>query len=74
MNNNFLSIFKKISINNIIKNTNNTLNVIKKVIPVYKEVRPFFNHEKSIIKKDIKKESLSLDAKPIYNDSLTFFH
>ena len=48
---NITSLLKTINISSIASNTNKTLNIIKKSIPVYKEVRPYFNHEKSIFKK-----------------------
>lgn len=67
-----LEILKKISISSIAKTTNNTLNVIKKAIPVYKELKPYISKEKKLINKEepIKKESKEPDK---YNDSLTFF-
>ena len=78
MNFNILNIIKNINISSIISNTNKTLTIIKKSIPVYKEIRPYMNKEKSIFKKE---ESTQIDEKPIkkereikYNDSLTFFN
>ena len=40
MNMNILSFIKNIKISSIISGTSKTLNVIKKSIPVYKEIRP----------------------------------
>ncbi len=80
MNNNLLGILKGIKISNVISSTNKTLGVVKKVIPLYKEVRPYVNHEKSLFKKDNKvldniKESNEVDVRnDSYNDTLTFFH
>ena len=79
---NITSLLKTIHISSIAYNTNKTLNIIKKSIPVYKEVRPYFNHEKSIFKKpknelidEIKEsKSLKVNKKITYNnDNLTFF-
>lgn len=79
---NITSLLKTINISSIASNTNKTLNIIKKSIPVYKEVRPYFNHEKSIFKKpknelihEIKEsKSLKVNKKITYNnDNLTFF-
>ena len=79
---NITSLLKTINISSIASNTNKTLNIIKKTSPVYKEVRPYFNHEKSIFKKpknelidEIKEsKSLKVNKKITYNnDNLTFF-
>ena len=56
----------------IIKRTNETLNVFKKIIPIYKEVKPFITKEKKIFNTDTKKESDKLDN-PKYNNQITFF-
>lgn len=81
MNSNILNIIKKINLSGIVSNTNKTLGVVKKAIPVYKEIRPYLRKEKKIfnIKKDedkikesrplLKSSSKTLDN----NDSLTFF-
>ena len=65
----FMKFFNISNISNIAKSTSGVLNVLKKTIPVYKEIKPVFS-KKSIIKniEPIKKES-NLE----YNDSLTFF-
>lgn len=74
---NFNSIFKSINISNIAKSVSSTLNVVKKVIPVYKEVKPYISKEKSIFKEVQTKESniepSTLREEEI-NDSLTFFN
>lgn len=80
MNSNLLGILKGIKISSVISGTNKTLGVVKKIIPVYKEIRPYVNHEKSLFKKDDKvldniKESNDVDVRnDSYNDTLTFFH
>ena len=82
MNFNILNLIKNIKISSIISNTNKTLNVLKKSIPVYKEIRPYIRKEKSIFKKpdDINQDEIKM-SKPLksskqttYNDSLTFFN
>ena len=82
MNNSIFSLFKNIKISDVASMTNKTLNVIKKSIPVYKEIRPYMNKEKSLFKnKKIKDIDEIKESKPIksnnkttYNDSLTFFN
>ena len=82
MNNSIFSLFKNIKISDVASMTNKTLNVIKKSIPVYKEIRPYMNKEKSLFKnKNIKDIDEIKESKPIksnnkttYNDSLTFFN
>lgn len=63
-----MNIFKNIDISSIAKNTSSFLNIIKKSIPIYKEIKPFVTKEKRIIEEPQKKES-----NEEYNDSLTFF-
>lgn len=80
---NISNILKTINISSIASNTNKTLNIIKKSIPVYKEVRPYFNHEKSLFKKQNKNINIDeiKESKPLKvnkeitynNDNLTFF-
>lgn len=79
---NISSLLKTINISNVASTTNKTLNIVKKSIPIYKEVRPYFNHEKSLFKKpkniliDEIKESkpLKVNKSITYNnDNLTFF-
>ena len=81
MNTNILSFIKNIKFTDIISNTNKTLNIIKKSIPVYKEIRPYVNKEKSIFKKEDNNIDEIKMSKPLksnknitYNDSLTFFN
>ena len=83
MNQDFLTIFKSINLSSIMSGANKTLGVIKKTIPVYREVKPYLLREKSIFSK--KKTTDVVDeikeSKPIkdenrsvsYNDTLTFF-
>lgn len=74
MNSSLLNLLKNINISNILNNTSKTLNVVKKSIPVYKEIRPYINHEKSIFKNNSNiKESNLESTNKTYNDSLTFF-
>ncbi len=81
MNTNILELIKNIKFTNIISATNKTLNVIKKSIPVYKEIRPYATHEKSLFKKkEVNEIDEIKESKPIksndrttINDSLTFF-
>ena len=51
MNQDFLSIFKNINLSSIMGGANKTLGVIKKTIPVYREVKPYLLKEKSIFSK-----------------------
>ena len=56
-------------ISSFAKSTSSVLNVLKKTIPVYKEIKPIFskkNNQKNI-------ESIKKESNPEYNDSLTFF-
>ncbi|MDD6272158.1 MAG: hypothetical protein PUA90_01385 [bacterium] len=73
---NLSSILKSINISNIAKSTSNTLNVVKKIIPVYKEIKPFITKEKSIFNKDEQKKESNITTSNDneYNDSLTFFN
>ena len=83
MNQNFFSIFKNINLPSIMGGANKTLSVIKKSIPVYREVKPYLLREKSIFSKnkimndvDEIKESKPIkteDRSVSYNDTLTFF-
>ena len=82
MNYNLLSLIKNIKLSNIVSGTNKTLTVIKKSIPIYKEIRPYMNHEKKLFKtNDNKNIDKIKESKPLksnkqntYNDSLTFFN
>ena len=82
MNFNILNLIKNINISNIISTTNKSLNIVKKSIPVYREIRPYIRKEKSVFKlkndeniDEIKmSKPLKVDRKNTYNDSLTFFN
>lgn len=80
MNDNFLNIFKRFKLNDVVSSTNKTLSVIKKAIPVYKELTPYVKKEKTIFKKNnkeniIKESNFSSNIdNDNYNDTLTFFH
>lgn len=65
-----LNILKNLNISTIANTTSKTLNIIRKTIPIYKEIKPFISKEKQIIPQ-IKKESIEEPKE--YNDSLTFF-
>ncbi len=83
MNLNILELFKKINLNNVVSNTNKTLGIIKKSIPIYRQVKPYVTREKIFFKKneineikDIIKESKPLKEikhETNFNDTLTFF-
>ena len=81
MNTNIFNILKNIKFSSIISTTNKTLNVIKKSIPVYREIKPYATREKSLFKKketvatDEIKESMLVESndRTTINDSLTFF-
>lgn len=83
MNQDSLSIFKNINLSSIMGGANKTLGIIKKSIPVYREVKPYLLREKSIFSKnkimndvDEIKESKPIkteDRTVSYNDTLTFF-
>ena len=76
-----LGTFKNLNLSSIVSTTNKTLNVCKKAIPVYKEIRPYIRKEKTLFNKkeetniDEIKESrpLKSNKEPTYNDNLTFF-
>lgn len=70
MNNNILSIFKKINISKVASTTSNTLNVIKKVIPIYREIKPFTTREKKLISSN---NTIEKKEEPSYDNSITFF-
>ncbi len=82
MNIGIIELLKKINLSSIVSNTNKTLGIIKKTIPVYRQVKPYVTHEKTIFKKndtnsikDIIKESKPLkeESSTRFNDTLTFF-
>lgn len=76
-----LGLGKKINISSIVSNTNKTLNICKKAVPVYKEIRPYIRKEKNLFKQkkeplidDIKESRpIKLNNESTYNDNLTFF-
>ncbi len=73
MNLNFLS---NINLSSILGGFNKTLNVVKKSIPVYKEIRPYLNKEKSLFKnneENILNKHINHVESSKYNDNLTFF-
>ena len=65
-----LNLLKSINLSSIANTTSKTLNIIKKTIPIYKELKPYISKEKQVIPQ-IKKESIEEPTE--YNDSLTFF-
>lgn len=65
-----LDLLKNINLSSIANTTSKTLNIIKKTIPIYKELKPYISKEKQVIPQ-IKKESIEEPSE--YNDSLTFF-
>ena len=65
----FMNFFNISNISNIAKSTSGVLNVLKKTIPVYKEIKPVLS--KKSIKKNI--EPIKKESNLEYNDSLTFF-
>ncbi len=76
--NNIINTIKGLNLSSVVSNTNKTLNVIKKSIPVYKEIRPYIRKEKSLFnnKKNIEENIIKepLHNKDNINDSLTFFN
>ena len=46
------SFFKNIKFTSLIGTVNKTLNITKKAIPVYKEIRPLLDGKKTIFKKN----------------------
>lgn len=73
MNYNILNIFKGIKLSSVVSNANTTLNVIKKMIPVYKEIKPFI-YKNNKIKFQEEQIKISEPNNKNYNDSLTFFN
>ena len=72
MNFNFLS---NLNFSNILGSIGKTLNVVKKSIPVYKEIRQYINKEKSLFKTNEKSNILNKQNKENnYNNNLTFFN
>lgn len=82
MNYNVLNILKNINFSNIVSTTNRSLNIVKKSIPVYREIRPYIKKEKTLFKtkenNDIDEikmsKPLKVEKQTTYNNSLTFFN
>ncbi|MBQ4263019.1 MAG: hypothetical protein IJB83_02090 [Bacilli bacterium] len=83
MSTNIFDFFKNIKLSEIASGANRTLSVAKKAIPVYKEVRPFFDGKKKLFNKKNELQD-EVESRPImvkeisetrgsYNDNLTFF-
>ncbi len=69
------NILNNLNFNSILGGFSKTLNVLKKSIPVYKEVRPYFNKEKSLFKTENKNIVLNKPHNQNkYNENLTFFN
>ncbi len=72
-----LNTIKSLNLGSVVTNTNNTLKTIKKAIPVYKEIRPYFRKEKTLFKKEElfnTENDKEKESEYINNDTLTFFH
>ena len=67
----YLNFLKNINLSKIVSANNKTLNVVKKSIPVYKEIRPFISKEKKLIP-EIKESNETREPK--YDNNITFFH
>ena len=70
---NIFNLLKGIKINSIAQITNKTLGIVRKSIPIYKEIRPLINKNKTKIDEIIKKES-NVHDEISSNDNLTFFN
>ena len=71
MNLNFLN---NLNLNGILSGFNKTVGVLKKSIPVYKQIRPYVNKEKSLFKNSKEETIINKPSKSNnYNDNLTFF-
>lgn len=68
-----MNIFKNINISSIANNASNILNVIKKTIPVYKEIKPIISKEKKSKNFNVNISQNKKESNIEYNDSLTFF-
>ena len=71
--NNIFDIFKNINISGIASITNKTLGVVRKSIPIYKEIKPLISKNKPKIDEIIKKEN-KIQDEISSNDNLTFFN
>lgn len=69
------NILNNLNFSNILGSINKTLGVMKKSIPVYREIKPYINKEKSLFKNNDKNTTLNKPNKQSnYNDNLTFFN
>ena len=69
------NILNNLNFTNILGSINKTLGVMKKSIPVYREIKPYINKEKSLFKNNDKNTTLNKPNKQSnYNDNLTFFN
>ena len=69
------NILNNLNFSNILGSINKTLGVMKKSIPVYIEIKPYINKEKSLFKNNDKNTTLNKPNKQSnYNDNLTFFN
>ena len=69
------NILNNLNFSNILGSINKTINVIKKSIPIYREIKPYINKEKSLFKNNDKNTTLNKPNKQSnYNDNLTFFN
>ena len=68
-----MNIFKNINISSIANNTSNILNLIKKGIPVYKEIKPLLKKENKFLSNNLNFNEIKKESNSEYNNSLTFF-
>ena len=69
------NILNNLNFSNILGSINKTLGVMKKSIPVYREIKPYINKQKSLFKNNDKNTTLNKPNKQSnYNDNLTFFN
>lgn len=69
------NILNNLNFSNILGSISKTLGVMKKSIPVYREIKPYINKEKSLFKNNDKNTTLNKPNKQSnYNDNLTFFN
>ena len=60
------------NISTIITGINNTLNICDKIIPLYKDIKPFINSSKNIIS-SLNKDDIKETKKEVNNNLPTFF-
>ena len=68
-----MNIFKNINITSIANNTSSILNIIKKTIPIYREIKPLIKNKKNTNFFDANINENKKESNSEYNDSLTFF-